>query len=104
MLRRNFNPKIDLVFRKLFGTEENKDLLISLINSVVEPGIHVTDVIIKNPFNLADYLGGKESILDIKAQDQNGIWYDIEMQILEHIFYGKRALYYVSKGYVDQLQ
>jgi len=57
MLRRNFNPKIDLVFRKLFGSEENKDLLISLINSVVEPHIHVTAVVIKNPFNLADYAG-----------------------------------------------
>ena len=65
MRRRNFNPKIDLVFRKLFGSEENKDLLVSLINSVVEPNIHVTEVTIKTPFNLADYQGAKESVLDI---------------------------------------
>jgi len=104
MRSRKFNPKIDLVFRKLFGSEENKDLLISLINAVVEPDIHITDVVIKNPFNMATYQGAKESILDIKAQDENGRWYDVEMQILEHIFYGKRATYYVAKTYVDQLQ
>jgi len=104
MRRRDLNPKIDLVFRKLFGSEENKDLLISLINSVVEPRIHVTDVVIKNPFNLATYKGAKESIVDIKAQDQDENWYDIEMQILEHIFYGKRAMFYAAKEFVDQLK
>ena len=29
------NPKIDFAFKKLFGSEENKDLLISLINSII---------------------------------------------------------------------
>ena len=100
----NPNPTVDFVFRKLFGSEENKDLLISLINSIVEPRLHLTDVIIKNPFNLAAYKGAKESIVDIKAMDQDGTWYDIEMQVLGHIFYGKRALFYLAKEYVDQLE
>jgi predicted transposase/invertase (TIGR01784 family) len=98
------NPKIDLVFRKLFGSETNKDLLISLINSVVSPTYHLVDVIIKNPFNLADYMPFKESILDIKAVDQNGIWYDVEMQLTPHVLYGKRALFYLSKVYTEQLE
>jgi len=29
------NPKIDLVFKKLFGSEENKDILLSLINAIL---------------------------------------------------------------------
>ena len=33
----NINPRIDLVFKKIFGVEENKDLTISLINSIVGP-------------------------------------------------------------------
>jgi predicted transposase/invertase (TIGR01784 family) len=99
----NPSPTIDFVFRKLFGSEENKDLLISLINSIVEPDFHVTDLVIKNPFNLAAYLDAKETIVDIKAQDQDGLWYDIEMQVIGHIFYGKRAIYYLSKIYADQL-
>jgi len=103
MRTRRPSPKIDLVFRKLFGSEENKDLLISLINAVVQPIVPIVDVVIRNPFNLAAYQGAKESILDIKAQDQDGLWYDVEMQILEHIFYGKRAVYYAARTFADQL-
>jgi predicted transposase/invertase (TIGR01784 family) len=98
-----FSPKVDLVFRKLFGSEENKDLLIALINSIVGPRLVIADLIVKNPYNLADYLGARESILDIKAVDQNGKWYDIEMQIAPQVHYGRRALYYLSKVYADQL-
>lgn len=97
----SINPKIDFVFRRIFGSEENKDVLISLINSVIEPDIHIVDLSIKNPFNLAAYRKAKGSILDIKAVDQNGIWYDIEMQIAPHSLYGKR---YLSKLYTDQLE
>ena len=50
------------------------------------------------------YLGSKESVLDIKAVDQNGVLYDIEMQIVGHGYYGKRALYYLAKLYTDQLE
>ena len=98
------NPKIDFVFRRLFGSEENKDLLISLINSVVEPTPHIVDVTIKNPFNLAAYRDAKESILDIKAIDRDGTWYDIEMQLEAHSLYGRRAIYYLSKTYSGQLE
>jgi len=98
-----YNPKIDLVFRKLFGSEENKDLLISLINGVLDSHPLITDLTIKNPYSLATYFGGKNSIVDIKAVDTQGCWYDIEMQIGEHGFYGKRAQYYLAKLFVDQL-
>src|SRR5665213_3073941 len=97
------NPKIDFVFRKLFGSDENKDILISLINSIVGPLIHITDLTIKNPYIFEEYLESKSSILDIKAKDQSGIWYDIEMQVAGQTVYGQRATYYVSKVFVDQL-
>jgi len=100
---RCYNPKIDLVFRKLFGSEENKDLLMSLINGVLDCHPQITDLTIQNPYNLATYIDGKNSIVDIKALDAQGCWYDIEMQISEHGFYGKRALYYLSKLFVDQM-
>jgi len=80
VLRDNPRPTSDFVFRKLFGSEENKDLLISLINAVIQPMVPIVDVI-KNPFNMASYDGAKESILDIKAVDENGVWYDIEMPL-----------------------
>jgi len=88
------NPKIDFVFKKLFGSEENKDILISFINSILSAEEQIKDIELKNPYNIANYINGKMSILDIKAVDGKGKWYDIEMQLLEHIFYEKRAFYY----------
>ena len=99
-----FSPKVDVVFRKLFGSETSKDILIALINSVVGPDIVITDIEIRNPYNLARYSGAKESILDIKAVDQNGTWYNIEMQVVGTALYGKRAIYYGAKVFVDQIE
>ncbi|SHH54788.1 Rpn family recombination-promoting nuclease/putative transposase, partial [Tepidibacter thalassicus] len=98
------NPKVDFVFKKLFGSEENKDILISFINSVLSEENQVKDIKIKNPYNLSSYIKGKMSILDIKAVDEKGVWYDIEMQIAEQSFYDKRALYYWAKVYSDQIE
>jgi predicted transposase/invertase (TIGR01784 family) len=79
------NPRVDFAFKKLFGSEENKDLLISLINAIVSEADQVADIELKNPYNLADYRAGKMSVLDIKAQSVKGRWYNVEMQISEDL-------------------
>ena len=98
-----FNPKVDLVFKKLFGSEENKDILQSLINAILPPTQQIKNLVLKNPYNISDYAEGKLSILDIKAEDEAGILYDIEMQMRGSEFYGRRALYYWAKMYGSQL-
>lgn len=98
------NPKVDFAFKKLFGSEENKDILISFINSMLSEDQQIKDVYLKNPYNIANYKKDKMSILDIKAVDERGIWYDIEMQLSEQLFYEKRAFYYWAKVYSDQLE
>ena len=97
------NPRVDFAFKKLFGSEENKDLLISLINAIVSEEDQVKDVQLKNPYNLVDYQAGKMSILDIKACDKAGRWYNIEMQISEDLNFDKRAIYYWAKLVTEQL-
>ena len=97
------NPKIDFAFKKLFGSEQNKDLLISLINSIITKEDKIKNVILKNPYNFADYKKGKMSILDIKAEDEKGHWINIEMQIAEDLNFDKRAIYYWAKMITDQL-
>ena len=97
------NPKIDLVFKKLFGSEDNKDILLSLLNAILPLHQQISEISLKNPYNVSDYAEGKLSILDIKAQDENGVAYDIEMQIRGSDFYGKRALFYWAKMFGSQL-
>jgi predicted transposase/invertase (TIGR01784 family) len=97
------NPKIDLVFKKLFGSEENKDILMSLINAILPENQQIAHITLKNPYNVSDYAEGKLSILDIKAEDEFGNLYDIEMQLKGTTFYGKRTLYYWAKIFGSQL-
>jgi len=98
------NPKIDLVFKKLFGTDKNINLLKSLVNSILPADEQVTTLELKNPYNPSDYLSGKISYLDIKATDEKGKWFDIEMQIAPFDFFGMRLLYYWAKMYSSQLK
>jgi predicted transposase/invertase (TIGR01784 family) len=97
------NPRVDFAFKKLFGSEENKDLLMSLINAIVSEDEQVVEVELKNPYNLADYQAGKMSILDIKAKSEKGRWFNVEMQISEDYNFDKRAIYYWAKLGTEQL-
>lgn len=91
------NPRIDIAFKKIFGIEENKDLLISLINSIVGKDDQVVDVTLLNPYNQKNFKNDKLSILDIKAEGDNGKKFNIEIQITDEADYDKRALYYSGK-------
>ncbi|MFI4919001.1 MAG: Rpn family recombination-promoting nuclease/putative transposase [Legionellales bacterium] len=98
------NPRVDFAFKKLFGSVENKDILISFINAVVSKADQVIDVTLLNPYNNKDHKSDKLSILDIKATDEKGQHYNIEMQITDQVYYNQRALYYWSRLYTSQLQ
>ena len=98
------SPRVDIAFKKIFGVEENKDLLISLINSIVGEEDQVSDVILLNPYNAQNFTRDKLSILDIKAQGLDGKRFNIEIQISDEADYDKRALYYWAKLYTEQLE
>ena len=98
------SPRVDIAFKKIFGVEENKDLLISLINSIVGEEDQVSDVTLLNPYNAKNFTRDKLSILDIKAQGLDGKLFNIEIQISDEADYDKRALYYWAKLYTEQLE
>ena len=97
-------PRVDMAFKKIFGVEENKDLLISLINAIVSADDQVAEVTLLNPYNVQSFRDDKLSILDIKAQGVDGKRFNIEIQISDEADYDKRALYYWAKLYTEQLQ
>ena len=98
------SPRVDIAFKKIFGVEENKDLLISLINSIVGEEDQVAEVTLLNPYNPKNFRQDKLSILDIKAQGTDGKRFNIEIQISDEADYDKRALYYWAKLYTEQLK
>lgn len=100
----DISPRVDIAFKKIFGVEENKDLLISLINSIVGEEDQVQEVTLLNPYNFQNHRNDKLSILDIKAKGIDGKRFNIEIQVIDEGDYDKRALYYWAKLYTEQLQ
>ncbi len=95
----------DIAFRKIFGNGNKKKSLISFLNAVIDlPGNNtVIDVEITNPYQLSKLSGGKSTIVDVKAKDQAGNIFIVEMQIAEADFFHKRILYYTSQSYTSQI-
>ena len=93
----------DFAFKKTFGSPENKSALISLLNAILRRSKPIVDVQVENPYNLQDFREDKLSILDIKATDQEGAIYDIEMQL--SIFSGliQRIVFYGCEIYAGQM-
>ena len=98
--------KNDVAFRKIFGNENRKEVLISFLNAVLQlqNNSKVAEVDILTPFQIPELRGGKVTIVDVKAKDQNGKTYIVEMQVAELEGFDKRVLYYASKSYSAQIQ
>lgn len=99
------NPKTDYAFKKIFGSSNSKDILISFLNAIIYEGNPtIEDLEIIDP-NLPPQVGGlKDSSLDVKAQLADSTIVIIEIQILNVESPDKRVLYNANKTYASQLQ
>lgn len=98
--------KNDIAFRKIFGNENRKEVLISFLNAVLrlDNDKKIVNVDILTPYQLPDIKGGKVTIVDVKAKDQNQKSYIVEMQVADVEGFDKRVLYYASKSYSSQIE
>ena len=98
------NPKSDFAFKKIFGSEQSHDILISFLNGILYDGQStIESVQILNPYQPPKVRGMKDTFLDIKAKLDNGTTVIIEMQVLNVEGFEKRVLYNAAKGYSTQL-
>ena len=97
--------KNDVAFRKIFGNEKKKIILISFLNAVLDlTGQHrIADVTLIDPFQLPRIIGEKATIIDVRARDQSGRSFIIEMQVAEKDGFKKRVQYYSCKEYASQI-
>ncbi|MEE4355731.1 MAG: Rpn family recombination-promoting nuclease/putative transposase [Desulfococcaceae bacterium] len=98
------DPKVDCVFKRILGNEENKNLLIHFLNAVLEPELRIRDVSIMDPYNEREFIGDKGSIVDVKASDEKGRKYQIEIQLSIHATLTSRMLYTWSSIYHSQIK
>ena len=100
------DPKTDFVFKRIFGTEVHKPLLIELLNALLElAGDHrIVDLEYLSPAQHVPVEELKQSLVDVKCHDQRGRHYVVEMQVLKVEGFEKRVVYNTSKAYVTQLR
>jgi predicted transposase/invertase (TIGR01784 family) len=98
------NPKTDFAFKKIFGSKQSKDILISFLDAILYQSTStITDLEILDPYQAPRIQGIKESFLDVKAALKDGQTVIIEMQVLNVLGFDKRVLYNAAKAFSIQL-
>jgi len=99
------DPTNDIAFKRIFGNEKHKNILISFLNAVLDfkGKYEIVDITLANPYQVPKIKELKETILDIHATNRNGDKFIVEMQKRNIGDFAKRSLYYTSKAYVAQL-
>lgn len=97
-LSRYINFYTDFAFKKIFGTEANKDLLISFLNSLLD--LHgddeITDLTQINTEQLSDSPSDRRAVFDVNCQTAKGERFVVEMQKAKQDNFRDRAVYYSS--------
>lgn len=97
MRERYINPYTDFGFKKLFGTEMNKDLLISFLNALLDNSEReIEDVQYLNGENLGDGYGDRRSVFDVYCMTRDGSRFIVEMQKAEQAYFKDRSVYYAT--------
>ncbi|RAU92479.1 Rpn family recombination-promoting nuclease/putative transposase [Paenibacillus sp. YN15] len=100
------DPRVDFVFKRIFGNENNKDVLLAFLNRIFTKAGEspLTEIILMNPYTDKDDPLDKQSIFDVYAKTAEGKLIDIEMQLFNKYDIENRTLFYWSKRYASQLQ
>ncbi len=103
-MKHPISPTVDCVFKSLLGSEENKNLLLNFLNAVLSPQSPIFSVEILNPYNEREFYSDKLTIVDVKAKDEHGTVYQVEIQLAIFSYLPERMLYTWSDLYRAQLQ
>ena len=93
---RYINPYTDFGFKKLFGTEMNKDLLISFLNSLFNGQEIIRDVQYLNSEHFGDGYLNRKAIFDVYCENEQGEKFIVEMQKAEQDYFKDRSIFYAT--------
>ncbi|RIZ70987.1 MAG: Rpn family recombination-promoting nuclease/putative transposase [Methylococcales bacterium] len=94
MATKYFNPYTDFGFKKLFGEEGSKDLLMDFLNQLLPDYHQIAELSFKNPEKIASTPKERKAIFDIYCQTKEGTRFIVEMQKAKVNFFKDRALFY----------
>jgi predicted transposase/invertase (TIGR01784 family) len=96
------DPLVDFAFKKIFGSDPNKDLLIAFLNEVFRSRKHIVDLV----YNKNEHPGSSKeegaAIFDLRCTGDQGEFFLIEVQRARAGRFKERALFYTSRLISDQ--
>ena len=91
-------------FKAVFGDEDNKEVIISIINTLLQGRRSVTDIrFLRTEYQSTD-IKGKEFRYDFMCKDQSDTTFIVEMQCYPEAFWFKRVVSYASRAYDRSLR
>jgi len=104
MFYKFLDPKNDFCFKKIFGSEKNKDILIHFLNDmlVFKENLPIKNVTFLKTIQEPEIAVQKTSIVDVLCKDERGNQYIVEIQVAKEKGFEKRAQYYAAKAYCSQ--
>ena len=99
---RFINPFTDWGFKRIFGQEINKDLLIQFLNDLLAGERHITDLRFMDKEQLAEAKDQRGAIYDIFCETDTKERIIVEMQHRRQPFFMDRSIFYASRAVVGQ--
>jgi len=96
------NPYTDFGFKRLFGVEGNKDLLVDFLNQLLPAKHQIKDLSFKNTENIPDLPEERKAIYDIHCESITGERFIVEMQKAKIKYFKDRAVFYITFPIKDQ--
>ena len=96
------NPFTDVGFKRIFGQEVSKDLLIDFLNDLLEGERKIADIQFLDKELLPEFEGNRGVIYDIYCTAENGDHFIVEMQNKQQINFKERTLFYLSHAITRQ--
>jgi predicted transposase/invertase (TIGR01784 family) len=97
------NPFTDFGFKKIFGEEANKDILISFLNELLaQQGQHIHSLIYKKSEKLGISSLDRNVVFDLYCENEHGEKFTVELQKAKQSFFKDRMLYYSSFSIQEQ--
>ena len=94
---------MDYWFKRTFGTEPNKDLLIMLLKELI-PEHDIQDLTYVQQEHINPFLGKKNALIDVECVDSDGTRFIVEMQVARQDYFYERALFYSTFGVQQQVE
>jgi len=89
---RFISPKTDFAFKRIFGSSEHPEILISFLNAMLYDGEPtIQDIEIIDPYSAASVTGLKDTYLDVKAKITGNKTVIVEMQVLNVAAFEKKS-------------